>query len=159
MIRNFSSLLNFAWWLAIWAEYFHLGESYLEMCAPVDLLSRNYLHKLTKHVNSGIFWCCWLLITLTYVWPVEKSCHIYFFQKSHVCTMRLQVFNALYFSLGTQKPIFWCVHQYLHAKYSLWPFWKIFNILPSYFGWSRSTSQVYVYCENIISSDSKNVRK
>ena len=29
----FSSLLNSAWWLANWAEYFHFAENYPEMCA------------------------------------------------------------------------------------------------------------------------------
>ena len=67
-------------------------------------------------------------IPFCYVWLVEKSCHIYFFSKSHIWKMWLQFFNDLY-------SIFWEFRNqssalYINVCMQKIPdglFWIIFN--------------------------------
>ena len=116
---NISSLLNFAWWLAIWAEYFPPCSKLSRDVCKVDLKNSCFLPKLIMHVHSEISWCSWFQIPRLCVWLVEKSCHIYFCQQKSFLHNIIAIYQCILFHvLGIQQSIFCCVHQYWHAKYS-----------------------------------------
>ena len=148
------------------------------MASYLSIISSTLVKFIHKCVHQLIFW-----VGISYInWQsmcILESLNVFHFRflsficdllkspvistfvsKSHVCKMRLQFFNALYsihWELSNKSPAVYINICMQNIPYSL--FCIIFNIIPPILGSSIITSQVYVYCENIISSDSTNVRK
>ena len=78
---------------------FHLGESYPEICATVDILSEYFLLRLAKPLHFEIYWCISLMTILLYVLLAGKLCHTHFCQQNSCSHNVIELFKYIYFHI------------------------------------------------------------